>query len=104
MLNSEWQTAKEYKDLTYKKRNGVARIAFNRPEVRNAFRPQTVDELYTALEHARITPDVGVVIGDRTPGINGAGQAAAAGQVASGVAVAVGAGLLHNRFDEGPQA
>jgi 1,4-dihydroxy-2-naphthoyl-CoA synthase len=32
---------------------GTVRIAFNRPEVRNAFRPQTVDELYTALDHAR---------------------------------------------------
>jgi naphthoate synthase len=38
------------------------RVAFNRPEVRNAFRPQTVDELYTALEHARTTSQVGAVI------------------------------------------
>lgn len=38
------------------------RIAFNRPEVRNAFRPQTVDELYRALDHARMTSDVGAVI------------------------------------------
>ena len=35
---------------------------FNRPEVRNVFRPQTVDELYTALEHARVSSDVGVVL------------------------------------------
>ena len=41
---------------------GVVRIAFNRPEVRNAFRPQTVDELYRALDHARMTPDVGCVL------------------------------------------
>jgi len=41
---------------------GVVRIAFNRPEVRNAFRPQTVDELYRALDHARRTPDVGAVL------------------------------------------
>ncbi|MEE6273906.1 1,4-dihydroxy-2-naphthoyl-CoA synthase [Georgenia wangjunii] len=40
----------------------VVRIAFNRPEVRNAFRPQTVDELYRALDHARMTPDVAAVI------------------------------------------
>jgi naphthoate synthase len=40
----------------------AVRIAFNRPEVRNAFRPQTVDELYRALDHARQTPDVGSVI------------------------------------------
>ena len=38
------------------------RVAFDRPEVRNAFRPQTVDELYTALEHARTTSDVGCVL------------------------------------------
>ncbi|MGI8717092.1 MAG: 1,4-dihydroxy-2-naphthoyl-CoA synthase [Lapillicoccus sp.] len=41
---------------------GVVRIAFNRPEVRNAFRPQTVDELYRCLDHARRTPDVGAVL------------------------------------------
>lgn len=40
----------------------IARIAFNRPEVRNAFRPKTVDELYDALERARINPQVGVVL------------------------------------------
>lgn len=61
-----WNEIKEFKftDLTYHraKDQGTVRIAFNRPEVRNAFRPQTVDELYMALEHARVTPDVGVVI------------------------------------------
>ena len=41
---------------------GTVRIAFDRPEVRNAFRPRTVDELYTALDHARMTPDVGCVL------------------------------------------
>ncbi len=40
----------------------TVRIAFNRPEVRNAFRPRTVDELYTALDHARMTSDVGCVL------------------------------------------
>lgn len=40
----------------------IVRIAFNRPNVRNAFRPETVDELYRALDHARLTPDVGAVI------------------------------------------
>ena len=45
----------EFSDITYHRaRNqGTVRVAINRPEVRNAFRPQTVDELYTALEHAR---------------------------------------------------
>ena len=54
----------EFQDVTYhrsKSRNTV-RIAFNRPEVRNAFRPQTVDELYLALDHARQDPRVGVVL------------------------------------------
>lgn len=41
---------------------GAVRIAFDRPEVRNAFRPGTVDELYRALDHARMTGDVGTVI------------------------------------------
>ncbi|MEO0323393.1 MAG: 1,4-dihydroxy-2-naphthoyl-CoA synthase [Myxococcota bacterium] len=51
-------------DLTYHraKDQGTVRIAFDRPEVRNAFRPQTVDELYRCLEHARITSDVGCVL------------------------------------------
>jgi naphthoate synthase len=51
-------------DITYHRhvRLGMVRVAFNRPEVRNAFRPHTVDELYAALEHARPTSDVGVVL------------------------------------------
>jgi naphthoate synthase len=51
-------------DITYHRARqvGAVRIAFHRPEVRNAFRPQTVDELYTALEHARMSSDVGAVI------------------------------------------
>lgn len=54
----------QFQDITYHRaiHQGTVRIAFNRPEVRNAFRPQTVDELYTALEHARTTPDVGTVL------------------------------------------
>jgi naphthoate synthase len=40
----------------------TVRVAFNRPEVRNAFRPHTVDELYRVLDHARMSPDVGVVL------------------------------------------
>jgi naphthoate synthase len=51
-------------DITYHRAvdAGVVRIAFDRPEVRNAFRPQTVDSLYRALDHARQTPDVGCVL------------------------------------------
>ncbi|MFC5380820.1 1,4-dihydroxy-2-naphthoyl-CoA synthase [Aquipuribacter nitratireducens] len=41
---------------------GTVRVAFDRPEVRNAFRPHTVDELYAVLDHARRTPDVGCVL------------------------------------------
>ncbi len=54
----------KFKDITYHRAidQGTVRIAINRPEVRNAFRPQTVDELYIALDHARISADVGVVI------------------------------------------
>lgn len=54
----------KFEDITYHRAvdQGTVRIAFNRPEVRNAFRPKTVDELYTALEHARISSDVGVVL------------------------------------------
>lgn len=53
-----------FEDITYHraKEHGTVRIAFNRPEVLNAFRPKTVDELYTALDHARQTPDVGCVL------------------------------------------
>ena len=51
-------------DISYHRHSsmGVVRIGFSRPEVRNAFRPQTVDELYRALDHARMQPDVGVVL------------------------------------------
>jgi naphthoate synthase len=54
----------EFRDITYHRARalGAVRIAFHRPEVRNAFRPLTVDELYTALEHARTTSHVGAVI------------------------------------------
>ncbi|MFI7060329.1 1,4-dihydroxy-2-naphthoyl-CoA synthase [Kribbella sp. NPDC050124] len=51
-------------DITYHRAvdAGVVRIAFNRPEVRNAFRPHTVDELYRVLDHARMSTDVGCVL------------------------------------------
>ncbi|KPM48423.1 1,4-dihydroxy-2-naphthoyl-CoA synthase [Jiulongibacter sediminis] len=62
MPNPNWITAKEYEDITYKKAEGVARIAFNRPEVRNAFRPKTTFELIDAFEDARNDSSVGVVL------------------------------------------
>lgn len=49
----DWITAREFEDITYKKCNGVARIAFNRPNVRNAFRPKTTSELYQAFYDAQ---------------------------------------------------
>ena len=54
----------EFTDVTYHRAvgQGTVRVAFDRPEVRNAFRPRTVDELYLALDHARQQPDAGVVL------------------------------------------
>ena len=57
-----WETIKEDEDITFKIANGVARIAFNRPEVRNAFRPKTVDELWDALSICHECQDVGEVL------------------------------------------
>ncbi|MGA4506909.1 1,4-dihydroxy-2-naphthoyl-CoA synthase [Propionibacteriaceae bacterium G1746] len=54
----------DFTDITYHRARHVpaVRVAINRPEVRNAFRPHTVDELYRALDHARMSPDVGCVL------------------------------------------
>ena len=54
----------ELTDVTYHRAvdQGAVRVAFDRPEVRNAFRPHTVDELYRCLDHARMTADVGCVL------------------------------------------
>ena len=61
-----WRTvgAFAFTDITYHRAvdQGTVRVAFDRPEVRNAFRPHTVDELYVALDHARQTSDVGCVL------------------------------------------
>ena len=59
---STWTSKKTYEDITYATKNGVARIAFNRPEVRNAFRPKTVFELYEALVDAKEDNSIGVVL------------------------------------------
>jgi len=64
--SAAWQPVDgfDFSDITYHRAvdAGVVRIAFDRPEVRNAFRPQSVDELITALEHARLSTDVGCVL------------------------------------------
>jgi len=61
-MSIEWKTVKEYEDITYKKADGIARIAFNRPQRRNAFRPRTIMEMIDAFAHVREERDVGVVI------------------------------------------
>jgi naphthoate synthase len=62
----QWQEVEgfNFKDITYHKaiHQGTVRVAINRPEVRNAFRPQTVDELYRALDHARQWSRIGCVL------------------------------------------
>lgn len=62
MEKPNWKTAIEFKDITYKKSNGVARIAFNRPNVRNAFRPHTTSELIKAFYDAQEDTSIGVVL------------------------------------------
>jgi naphthoate synthase len=62
MTEPQWNVVKQYTDITYKKCGGVARIAFNRPAVRNAFRPRTVAELFEAFLDAREDPAIGVVL------------------------------------------
>ena len=57
-----WKTAIEFDDITYKKCDGVARIAFNRPNVRNAFRPHTTSELIKAFYDAQEDTSIGVVL------------------------------------------
>ncbi|RZJ65061.1 MAG: 1,4-dihydroxy-2-naphthoyl-CoA synthase [Flavobacterium sp.] len=62
MREINWKTVKEFEDITYKKSDGVARIAFNRPDVRNAFRPRTTSELFEAFLDAREDTSIGVVL------------------------------------------
>ena len=62
MIKPEWTIVQEFEDITYKKCGKVARIAFNRPNVRNAFRPKTVGELYRAFHDAREDVNIGVVL------------------------------------------
>jgi naphthoate synthase len=62
MPTANWVEAKQYADIKYHKADGIARITINRPQVRNAFRPLTVDEMSDALRDARFDPGIGVVI------------------------------------------
>lgn len=62
MNSISWETIHEYSDITFRQYRGVARIAFNRPEVRNAFRPETVSQLLEALIHCHESQEIGVVL------------------------------------------
>ncbi len=59
---ADWQPVKDYSDITYHKAEGIARIAFNRPEVRNAFRPQTIDQMIEAFRDAWMDTSIGTVL------------------------------------------
>jgi naphthoate synthase len=58
----EWRSAAEFEDILYEKADGIAKITINRPEVRNAFRPQTLAELRAAFASARDDLEVGAII------------------------------------------
>ncbi len=62
MPKIEWTPVGDFTDITYRKSGNVARIAFNRPEVRNAFRPKTTAELYRAFYDAQEDTSIGVVL------------------------------------------
>lgn len=61
-MKYNWNKAKEYQDIIYEKMDGIAKITINRPEVRNAFRPETVIEMYDAFSDAREDSEIGVVL------------------------------------------
>lgn len=62
MPDIQWQTAKEYTDIRFETSEGIAKITINRPEVRNAFRPLTVNEMRESLQLARQDPSIGAII------------------------------------------
>ena len=57
-----WQQVKEYSDITFDKADGMARIAFNRPDARNAFRPETIDQIIEAFEDVWDDSTIGVIL------------------------------------------
>jgi naphthoate synthase len=61
-MSIDWRSVRKYEDITYDQAEGIARIAINRPAVRNAFRPQTVMELIDAFSRVREDAAIGVVI------------------------------------------
>src|SRR3954466_14014588 len=62
MTQPQWKQARRFEDIRYDKWQGIAKVTINRPEVRNAFRPQTLFELSAAFEDAREDAEIGVVI------------------------------------------
>jgi naphthoate synthase len=61
-MSFTWKIAKEYEDIVYEKMGGIAKVTINRPESRNAFRPETVQEMYDAFADAREDQKIGVVL------------------------------------------
>ncbi|NJD22465.1 MAG: 1,4-dihydroxy-2-naphthoyl-CoA synthase [Melioribacter sp.] len=61
-MNYKWKKAKKYQDIIYEKMDGIAKISINRPEKRNAFRPETTKELYDAFTDAREDSNIGVIL------------------------------------------
>ena len=68
-MEYNWNKVKDYQDIIYEKMDGIARITINRPDKRNAFRPETVLEMHEAFLDAREDPEIGVVL------LTGAGPA-----------------------------
>ena len=61
-MEYNWKSVKDYQDIIYEKWEGIAKITINRPDVRNAFRPETVIEMHEAFDDAHEDPDVGVIL------------------------------------------
>lgn len=61
-MSYNWKKARDYQDIIYEKMDGIAKVTINRPEVRNAFRPETVTEMYDAFADAREDQTIGVVL------------------------------------------
>lgn len=61
-IKSDWKTVKHYEDILYEKIDGIAKITINRPHKRNAFRPETIFEIYEAFCNAREDTNIGVVL------------------------------------------
>ena len=61
MQLADWREVAPYEDITYHQAEGIARIAFDRPNIRNAFRPKTIDEMTEAVLHAWQDSGIGVL-------------------------------------------